>query len=142
MQTARTALPISVEIKADLRFYSELDLQSLKRREDEELSMIEKFCDKMFMLGSEGGHYCSKKTDDICGDVCGQVFYFLFLSKRFFFFFFISFDPIDLFVQTPIDDFLLSFRSTSFFPFWIYLISNFYVLCAPVWLLGKCGENK
>ncbi|KAF2307053.1 hypothetical protein GH714_024571 [Hevea brasiliensis] len=24
------------------------------------------------MMGENGGHYCSKKTDDICGDVCGQ----------------------------------------------------------------------
>lgn len=24
------------------------------------------------MMGETGGHYCSKKTDDICGDVCGQ----------------------------------------------------------------------
>ena len=50
--------------------------------------------------------------------------------------FFISYDTIDLFVQTPIDDFLLSFRSPSFSPFWIYLILKFFVSCAPVWLLG------
>ncbi|CAN1339858.1 hypothetical protein LINPERPRIM_LOCUS38642 [Linum perenne] len=24
-------------------------------------------------MGENGGHYCSKKTDDFCGDVCGQV---------------------------------------------------------------------
>ena len=50
--------------------------------------------------------------------------------------FFISYDTIDLFVQTPIDDFLLFFRSLSFSPFWIYLISKFFVSCVPVWLLG------
>ena len=49
--------------------------------------------------------------------------------------FFISCDIIDLFVQTPIDDFLLSFRSLSFSPFWIYLISKISVSCALVWLL-------
>ena len=65
-------------------FCLELDLQNIKRGEDEEVSTVEKFCDKMFMLGSEGDHYCSKKTDDICGDVCGQVF-----SLPFFFFFFL-----------------------------------------------------
>lgn len=27
-----------------------------------------------WMMSENGGHYCSKKTDDICGDVCGQVF--------------------------------------------------------------------
>ncbi|KAK4275311.1 hypothetical protein QN277_018417 [Acacia crassicarpa] len=27
------------------------------------------------MMGEAGGHYCSKKTDDLCGDVCGQVEY-------------------------------------------------------------------
>lgn len=26
-----------------------------------------------WMMTNEGGHYCSKKTDDICADVCGQV---------------------------------------------------------------------
>ncbi|CAN1295479.1 hypothetical protein LINPERPRIM_LOCUS22839 [Linum perenne] len=26
-----------------------------------------------WMMGENGGHYCSKKTDDICADVCGQV---------------------------------------------------------------------
>lgn len=26
-----------------------------------------------WMMGEGGGHYCSKKTDDICADVCGQV---------------------------------------------------------------------
>ncbi|CAN1312954.1 Beta-1,4-mannosyl-glycoprotein 4-beta-N-acetylglucosaminyltransferase [Linum perenne] len=25
-----------------------------------------------WMMGENGGHYCSKKTDDFCGDVCGQ----------------------------------------------------------------------
>ncbi|KAG6654946.1 hypothetical protein CIPAW_05G181200 [Carya illinoinensis] len=25
-----------------------------------------------WMMGETGGHYCNKKTDDICGDVCGQ----------------------------------------------------------------------
>lgn len=25
------------------------------------------------MMGEAGGHYCSKKTDDICGGVCSQV---------------------------------------------------------------------
>ncbi|KAJ8758924.1 hypothetical protein K2173_002703 [Erythroxylum novogranatense] len=25
-----------------------------------------------YMTGENGSHYCSKKTDDICGDVCGQ----------------------------------------------------------------------
>ncbi|XP_010528099.1 PREDICTED: uncharacterized protein LOC104805282 [Tarenaya hassleriana] len=25
-----------------------------------------------WMMGESGGHYCSKKTDDICGGVCGQ----------------------------------------------------------------------
>ncbi|PQP97660.1 uncharacterized protein Pyn_10507 [Prunus yedoensis var. nudiflora] len=25
-----------------------------------------------WMMGEGGGHYCSKKTDDICGNVCGQ----------------------------------------------------------------------
>ncbi|KAJ8747375.1 hypothetical protein K2173_011793 [Erythroxylum novogranatense] len=27
-----------------------------------------------YMTGENGSHYCSKKTDDICGDVCGQSF--------------------------------------------------------------------
>ena len=57
------------------------------------------------------------------------IFYFYLNS------FFISY-TIDLFVQTPIDDFLISFRSPSFSPFWIYLISKFSVPCAHVWLLG------
>jgi hypothetical protein len=26
-----------------------------------------------WMMGEAGGHYCSKKTDDICGGVCSQV---------------------------------------------------------------------
>lgn len=26
-----------------------------------------------WMMGEGGGHYCSKKTDDYCADVCGQV---------------------------------------------------------------------
>ena len=50
--------------------------------------------------------------------------------------FLISCDTVDLFVQTLIDDFLLSFRSPSFSPSWIYLISKVSVPCAPVWLLG------
>ncbi|XP_031280086.1 glutathione S-transferase zeta class-like isoform X2 [Pistacia vera] len=25
-----------------------------------------------WMMSNEGGHYCSKKSDDICCDVCGQ----------------------------------------------------------------------
>lgn len=37
-----------------------------------------------WMMGEGGGHYCSKKTDDICGDVCGQVsifpLFFFYLS--------------------------------------------------------------
>ena len=59
-------------------------------------------------------------------------FFFLFYLNGFF----ISCDTIDLFVQTPIDDFLLSFRSPSFSFFWIYLISKFSVSCALVWLLN------
>lgn len=27
-------------------------------------------------MSNEGGHYCSKKSDDICGNVCGQVNFF------------------------------------------------------------------
>lgn len=30
------------------------------------------------MMGEGGGHYCSKKTDDYCADVCGQVCPFFF----------------------------------------------------------------
>ena len=64
----------------------------------------------------------------------------MWLAIFFFFFylngFFISCDTIDLFVQTPIDDFMPSFRSPSFSSFWIYLISKFSVPCAPVWLLN------
>lgn len=74
--------------------------------------MIEEFCDKMFMLGSEGGHYCSKKTDDICGDVCGQVF-----SLRSYFSFssfpispFLFFGSVDLFLQASLA--IFSFFST------------------------------
>lgn len=26
-----------------------------------------------WMMGEGGGHYSSKKTDDYCADVCGQV---------------------------------------------------------------------
>ncbi|KAJ0097553.1 hypothetical protein Patl1_28071 [Pistacia atlantica] len=26
-----------------------------------------------WMMSNEGGHYCSKKSDDICCDVCGQA---------------------------------------------------------------------
>lgn len=26
-----------------------------------------------WMMSETGGHYCSKKTDDICADICGQV---------------------------------------------------------------------
>lgn len=33
------------------------------------------------MMGETGGHYCNKKSDDICGNVCGQV-WFLILSFR------------------------------------------------------------
>ena len=29
-----------------------------------------------WMMNEGGGHYCPKKTDDICGDVCGQVLYY------------------------------------------------------------------
>lgn len=36
------------------------------------------------MMTNEGGHYCSKKSDDICGDVCGQVFFLFFLFSIFF----------------------------------------------------------
>lgn len=25
------------------------------------------------MMSDAGGHYCPKKSDDLCGDVCGQV---------------------------------------------------------------------
>ncbi|KAK4841544.1 hypothetical protein QYF36_006193 [Acer negundo] len=25
-----------------------------------------------WIMSNEGGHYCSKKSDDVCGDVCGQ----------------------------------------------------------------------
>lgn len=58
-----------------------------------------------WMMGEGGGHYCSKKTDDICGDVCGQVF----LSRNIvlFFFFFVfagrgkgfRWNPLDLFIE-------------------------------------------
>jgi hypothetical protein len=37
------------------------------------------------------GYYSSKKTDDICEDVCGQVLLFLFLFSFFFFLFALPF---------------------------------------------------
>lgn len=36
-----------------------------------------------WMMGEGGGHYCSKKTDDYCADVCGQVCPFSGLLNRF-----------------------------------------------------------
>ena len=29
-----------------------------------------------------GGHYCPKKTDDLCGDVCGQVIIIIPYKKK------------------------------------------------------------
>lgn len=34
-------------------------------------------------MGETGGHYCNKKTDDICGDVCGQVIFLFFVFVNF-----------------------------------------------------------
>lgn len=41
-----------------------------------------------WMMSEGGGHYCSKKTDDICGDVCGQVLSISLLLSFFWIFFF------------------------------------------------------
>jgi hypothetical protein len=47
-----------------------------------------------WMMGETGGHYCNKKSDDICGNVCGQVWFFIFSFRQIFclfvsFFFFL-----------------------------------------------------
>lgn len=40
-----------------------------------EMAMItlSKFLDKVYLMAEGGSRYCSKKSDDICGDVCDQV---------------------------------------------------------------------
>lgn len=47
--------------------------------------MIETKAKMWWMMAETGGHYCNKKTDDICGDVCGQVFLSLCVSPFFLF---------------------------------------------------------
>lgn len=41
---------------------------SAQREREREVDMMK----TLMMMMSEGGHYCTKKTDDICGDLCGQ----------------------------------------------------------------------
>lgn len=61
-----------------------------------------------WMMGETGGHYCNKKTDDICGDVCGQVFVFCF-SLIYVWVFFLNYGGtvFDLFVSVKVSVFLV-----------------------------------
>lgn len=34
---------------------------------------LSKFVDKVYLMAEGGSHYCSKKSDDICSDVCDEV---------------------------------------------------------------------
>lgn len=34
---------------------------------------ITRFYEKVYTMAEGGSHYCSKKTDDICGDACDEV---------------------------------------------------------------------
>lgn len=78
-----------------------------------------------WMMSNEGGHYCSKKSDDICGDLCGQV------CKPF------------------LIDFVLIF-CVAVFPFclvnrlviWLLVWVLMRGICGCVWcFLGKCGRE-
>ncbi|KAL3649804.1 hypothetical protein CASFOL_006207 [Castilleja foliolosa] len=33
---------------------------------------VSRFCEKVCKMAERGSHYCSKKTDDICGDACDE----------------------------------------------------------------------
>ncbi|KAI3677726.1 hypothetical protein L6452_36992 [Arctium lappa] len=35
---------------------------------------LSKFLDKLYLMAEGGSRYCSKKSDDICGDVCDEGF--------------------------------------------------------------------
>lgn len=72
-----------------------------------------------WMMGEGGGHYCSKKTDDICGNVCGQVLYFLFLFLKF------------------------SFQFKVWYFSSLYLVGGFNGFCflGSVFSLRKCSSN-
>lgn len=78
-----------------------------------------------WMMTNEGGHYCSKKSDDICGNVCGQVFFnFLFFFLRIFFSLNLIF-PIWDFCETvnPLCRVLDSFSFVCWFfinDFWVW----------------------
>ena len=61
-------------------------------------------------MGETGGHYCNKKTDDICGDVCGQVFFFLSLYLSIFGIFLnYGGTMFDLFVSVEVSVFFFGF---------------------------------
>lgn len=40
--------------------------------------ILSRFWEKVCAMAEGGSHYCSKKTDDICGGACDEVFYVLF----------------------------------------------------------------
>lgn len=40
---------------------------------------MNKFYDKVSALEEGGSHYCSKKSDDICGSACDEVKFLCFL---------------------------------------------------------------
>lgn len=42
------------------------------------MGSVTKIWEKVNMVAEGGSHYCSKKTDDICGDACDEVLFLLF----------------------------------------------------------------
>lgn len=38
-------------------------------------STLSKYLDKVYTMAEGGSRYCSKKSDDICGDICDEVIY-------------------------------------------------------------------
>lgn len=60
---------------------------------------LSKLIDKIYLLAEDGSGYCSKKSDDLCADVCNQVILIpLFFTTFRFCFFPIQIEQVHIFL--------------------------------------------